>query len=149
MGYRQNGSLGFTVCLPLYSYHYVFSSPPSTLIYHREGVSTILTQRAVLYSLPVVPVVSAVNHVINYIPKLDLFLDSTSSFTPYGMLPNNLGEKPVLLVSNYREGKKTPSTAQYGHEQSMRTKIRINADGSAGGEMELQLKGLPAISARA
>jgi hypothetical protein len=28
-----------------FSYHYLFSSPPSTLIYDREGVSTILTQR--------------------------------------------------------------------------------------------------------
>ena len=56
---------------------------------------------------------------------------------------------PVLLVSHYREGQKTPSTAQYGHEQIMRTDIRINADGSAKGKMDLMLKGLPAIGARA
>jgi hypothetical protein len=102
-----------------------------------------------LYQLPSVPVVSAVNHVINFIPKLNLFLDSTSSYTPFGMLPVGLGEKPVLLVSHYREGQKTPSTAQYGHEQIMRTDIRINADGSAKGKMDLMLKGLPAIGARA
>lgn len=102
-----------------------------------------------LYQLPDVPVVSAVNHVINFIPSLNLFLDSTSSYTPFGMLPVSLGEKPVLLVSHYREGKKTPSTAQYGHEQIMRTNIRINENGSAGGKTELILKGLPAIGARA
>jgi transglutaminase-like putative cysteine protease len=101
------------------------------------------------YQLPGVPVVSAVNHVINYLPKLNLFLDATSSSTPFGMLPESLAEKPVLLVSHYREGMKTPSTAQYGHGQTMRTRITINADGSAGGEMELSLKGIPAVGARA
>ncbi len=43
--YYQNGSFDSPVCFDLFSYHYVFSSPPSTLIYHREGVSNILTQR--------------------------------------------------------------------------------------------------------
>jgi len=100
------------------------------------------------YQLPGVPVVSAVNHVINYLPKQNLFVDATSSSTPFGMLPMSLGEKPVLLVSHYREGLKTPSTAQYGHGQTLRTRITVNADGSAGGEMELALKGLPAIGAR-
>lgn len=102
-----------------------------------------------LYQLPDVPVVSAVNHVINYVPGINLFLDSTSSQTPYAMLPMNLGEKPVLLVSHYREGTKTPSTAQYGHEQTVRTHILIRPDGSAAGDTEVSLKGLPAISARA
>jgi transglutaminase-like putative cysteine protease len=101
-----------------------------------------------VYQLPDVPVVSAVNHVINYLPGLNLFLDSTSSDTPFAMLPLGLGEKPVLLVSHYREGMKTPSTAQYGHEQIMRTHVRITPDGSAEGETEMQLKGQPALAAR-
>lgn len=101
------------------------------------------------YQMPEVPVVSAVNHVINYIPKMDLFLDSTSSDTPFAMLPMQLGEKPVLLVSYYREGMKTPSTPQYGHEQTMRTRITIRSDGSATGDTEVFLKGMPAITARA
>lgn len=101
------------------------------------------------YQLPDVPVVSAVNHVINYVPGMNLFLDSTSSDTPFGMLPMQLGEKPVLLVTHYREGMKTPSTAQYGHEQTMRTHIRIKSDGSATGDTAVSLKGMPAITARA
>jgi transglutaminase-like putative cysteine protease len=101
------------------------------------------------YQLPDVPVVSSVNHVINYIPKMKLFLDATSSNTPFGMLPMSLGEKPVLLVSHYHEGMKTPSTAQYGHEQTMTTHIRIKSDGTAAGDAEWSLKGLPAITARA
>jgi transglutaminase-like putative cysteine protease len=108
-----------------------------------------LINAGTLYQLPGIPVVSSVNHVINFVPSLNLFLDSTSSTTPFGMLPIALGEKPVLLVSNYREGVKTPSTAKYGHEQILRTKIRINANGSATGSMDLKMRGLPGISARA
>ena len=102
-----------------------------------------------VYRFPDVPAVSSVNHVINYLPKMDLFLDATASDTPFGMIPMNLGEKPVLLVSHYREGMKTPTTAQYGHEQTMRTRITIRSDGSATGDAELSLKGVPAIAARA
>src|SRR4030042_6767306 len=45
MGHFQNHSFAALVCLDLFSYHDVFSSPPSTLIYRRGGVSSILTQR--------------------------------------------------------------------------------------------------------
>ncbi len=102
-----------------------------------------------IYQIPDVPVVSSVNHVITYVPAMDLFLDATSSDTPFGMLPMGLGEKPVLLVTHYREKTKTPSTALYGHEQTMRTHITIKSDGTATGETEVSLKGLPAIAARA
>jgi transglutaminase-like putative cysteine protease len=101
------------------------------------------------YQLPDVPVVSAVNHVINYLPAMKLFVDATSSDTPFGMLPRGLGEKPVLLVSRYQEGMKTPSTAQYGHEQIMTTHIRIKPDGTAAGDVDVRLRGYPAIAARA
>lgn len=126
----------------------------ATLLQALLAARTIESEQALInagraYQLPEVPVVSSVNHVINYIPSLNLFLDSTSSFTPYGMLPDGLGQKPVLLVSHYRDGKMTPSTAQYGHEQVMRTNIRINENGSATGNTELSLKGIPAIAARA
>lgn len=100
------------------------------------------------YDMPKVPVVATVNHVINYLPGLKLYLDSTASTVPFGMLPMPLGEKPVLLVSNFREGAKIPSTAQYGHEQVMRTRIRINPDGTATGTAHISLKGIPAISMR-
>lgn len=101
-----------------------------------------------LYDLPGVPVVLAINHVINYIPSMKLFLDSTAADIPFGMIPTALGEKPVLLVSHFREGQKTPSTAQYGHEQILRTKIVVNSDGSATGTTHVSLKGDPALSAR-
>lgn len=102
-----------------------------------------------LYQLPDIPVVSSVNHVINYVPRWNMFLDSTSSSTPYGKLPVTLGEKPTLLVSHYREGMKTPSTAQDGGQQILRTEIQIKEDGSATGKAQLSLKGIPGITLRA
>lgn len=100
------------------------------------------------YFLPATPIVSAVDHVINYIPSLQLFLDATAAEVPFGMVPVQLGEKPVLLVSNYREGLKIPSTAAYGHEQTMKTVIRVNADGTASGSSRISLKGMPAVQLR-
>lgn len=107
-----------------------------------------LVNTAPLYQFPDIPVAAAVNHVINYLPGQDLFLDSTTPYTPFGMLPDSLAQKPVLLVSPYREGAKIPSMAQYGHEQVMLTSIRIDGNGSATGSMTLKLKGLPGVAAR-
>jgi transglutaminase-like putative cysteine protease len=101
------------------------------------------------YDFPSVPVVSAIDHAINYIPGMKLFLDSTAADIPFGMLPSYLAEKPVLLVSNYQEGQKTPSMARYGHEQVVRTKILVNPDGTATGTAQISLRGEPAVWARA
>jgi len=101
-----------------------------------------------MYDLPPVPVVAALNHVINYVPGMKMFLDSTASYVPFGMVPSSLGEKPVLLVSHFKEGTKVPATAQYGHEQILRTKIWISSDGTATGTTQISLKGDPAMSTR-
>jgi transglutaminase-like putative cysteine protease len=100
------------------------------------------------YKLPAVPVVSMVNHVINYIPSMDMFTDSTSASTPFGMLPFSDQDKPVLLVNGYREGTKTPPTKIGTNEQKMKTVVNIHADGSAQVEMFVTLKGSAAVSAR-
>jgi transglutaminase-like putative cysteine protease len=125
----------------------------ATLLQALLAARNIVSEQALinaggLYDLPRVPVVSAINHVISYIPSMKLFLDATASNVPFGMLPISLAEKPVLLVSHFREGQKTPSMAQYGHEQILRSNIRVNSDGSATGTTQISLKGAPALSAR-
>ncbi|HQQ62301.1 MAG TPA: DUF3857 and transglutaminase domain-containing protein [Pseudomonadales bacterium] len=100
------------------------------------------------YKLPAVPVVSMVNHVINYIPSMDLFADSTSSETPFGMLPFGDQDKPVLLVNGYREGTRTPAMKIGTNEQKMKTVVDINADGSAKVDVAVNLKGYFAVNAR-
>lgn len=100
------------------------------------------------YDLPDVPVASTVNHVINYIPSLNLYVDSTASDIPFGMLPSGLAQKPVLPVGHYRDGLTIPTLAQYGHTQHMKTSLKVHEDGSANGVIHIQLQGNPAVSAR-
>lgn len=101
-----------------------------------------------VYQLPSLPMVSSVNHVINYLPDYDLFVDATSRDTPFGMLPFTDADKPVLLVEGYRDGLKTPVPPVGSNRQYMKTVIRIKEDGSASGEIEVRQKGSFAVNSR-
>ena len=94
-----------------------------------------------LYDLPNIPVVSTVNHVMNYIPSLDIYADSTSEDTPFGLLPDRAAGKPILLVDGYREGLKIPPIPHDSNTTISNTKITIGEDGSAQGHVQLVLKG--------
>ncbi len=98
--------------------------------------------------LPKIPVASMVNHVINYIPAMDLFLDSTAGTEPFGSLPASVSDKPVLLVDGYRDGMKTPALKRSEDWQRMTTQLQIGVDGSVKGTLELELKGRLAIAVR-
>ncbi|MBK9160114.1 MAG: DUF3857 and transglutaminase domain-containing protein [Nitrosomonadales bacterium] len=100
------------------------------------------------YRLAKVPVVSTVNHVINYLPAFDLYVDSTSDNTPFGMLPFTDQDKPVLLVEGYQEGSKTPVSPLGTNKQHIKSKISIAEDGSVSGSMEIVLNGMSAVQAR-
>jgi transglutaminase-like putative cysteine protease len=100
------------------------------------------------YRLQKVPVVSMVNHVINYIPSLNLYLDSTASTTPFGMLPFGDADKPVLHVDGYKDGTKTPRIAHTANVQIVKTNMRIADDGSVKVNAVVDLKGDLAVSAR-
>ena len=102
-----------------------------------------------VYRLPKIPVVSTVNHVINYLPALKLFADSTSATTPFGMLPLSDVGKPVLLVDGFREGVRTPVPPVGTNRQRVKSVIRIGSDGSAQGEIDVSLNGIFAVGARA
>jgi transglutaminase-like putative cysteine protease len=102
-----------------------------------------------IYRLPKIPVVSSVNHVINYLPGLNVFADSTSKTTPFGMLPASGIGKPVLLVDGFREGVRTPAPAIGSNRQYMKSVVRIGTDGTAQGEIDVSLNGIFAESTRA
>jgi transglutaminase-like putative cysteine protease len=101
-----------------------------------------------VYKLPRIPVVANVNHVINYIPSLDLFLDSTANTTPFGLLPYTSSDKPVLLVEGYKDGVKTPADPIDANHQYLKNVVTVHADGSATSEVEVRLKGWYAVAAR-
>jgi transglutaminase-like putative cysteine protease len=100
------------------------------------------------YRLLHIPVVHNVNHVINYLPEFDLFVDSTSNATPFGMLPHGDQDKPVLLVEGHREGLKTPAAPSSRNQQTVRSVLKIATDGSASGSVDVALAGEWALNSR-
>ena len=50
------------------------------------------------YAVSGPPTLSAFNHVITYVPGLDLYMDTTTEGAPFGTLPSILYGKPVLHV---------------------------------------------------
>ncbi len=102
-----------------------------------------------IYRLPKTPVVSVVNHVINYIPSLNLYADSTAAIMPFGVLPRGMVGKPVLLVDGYKEDAKTPMQPEKYDGQSVDTHVVIKEDGSATGTVAVEMRGEDAIAAYA
>ncbi len=73
-----------------------------------------------------------INHVITYVPSLDLYLDSTDPFAPFGTLPVSDMDKPVVLTGLDRLGRTPRMKAE---EHTARTEVRmvIGNDGSIRG----------------
>ncbi|MGR8932818.1 MAG: hypothetical protein ACU837_00335 [Gammaproteobacteria bacterium] len=77
-----------------------------------------------IYRLPKIPVASMVNHVLNYLPSLDMYADATTETTPYGAQ-----DKPVLLVDGFREGTNTSPSSPASNRQDM-SKMRCKTPGN-------------------
>jgi transglutaminase-like putative cysteine protease len=101
------------------------------------------------YRLQRIPMVFGVNHVITYLPDFDLFVDSTSDSTPFGMLPFNDQDKPVLLVEGHRDGFRTPAAPAAQSRQTVRSLMKVAADGSVSGSVEVIQAGRDAVASRA
>ncbi len=80
------------------------------------------------YRLPSTPTLGIFNHVINYVPALDLFLDSTAEAIAAGYLPPNELDKPVLLTKTGVIGR-TPSSQAERHRTV--TTFKVHKNGSS------------------
>lgn len=100
------------------------------------------------YTLPKAPCPELFNHVITYIPSLDLYVDSTAKYTPFGLLPPEEAGKPVLHTADYHGIQHTP-LFDYQHEgKDFNTVLTIHPDGSAAGMTSIQAEGYGAVVAR-
>jgi hypothetical protein len=99
------------------------------------------------YKLPPYPVLAPQNHVITYLPDFDLYLDSTSTFTPFGMLPFGVLDKPTILTALKKIGH-TPKMSHQNNIVETIAKLRINLDGTITGEATIQPKGFIEVSYR-
>lgn len=126
----------------------------ATLLQALFSARGIASEQALLnsgssYALPRIPVVSTVNHVVNYLPELDIYLDATSKSTPFGMLPYADQDKPVLHVTRFRDGARTPPMIAGTNIQEAHSVITIQPDGSAQSTVKIALKGQFATESRA
>lgn len=119
-------------------------------LYRAAGIDSIqaLINSGSRYQLPAIPMVTAVNHVINYLPEWDQFVDSTNADMPFDQLSMRLLDKPVILVKGHVPGRRTPAMHYGDNSQSLTSDMKIHADGSISGNIRVTLKGLPAVHAR-
>jgi len=89
--------------------------------------SAVLVNNGSAYRLPRVPTLGIFNHVITYVPSLDLYLDSTAASIEAGYLPSAVMDKPVLLAASGTLAR-TPAAQRERHHTSVWFGLR--ADGS-------------------
>jgi transglutaminase-like putative cysteine protease len=89
----------------------------------------------------------AFNHVITYLPSLDLYVDSTAQFAPFGVLPFGDTDKPVVLTSLGRLGR-TPSMLADANVTRTKVSMVIHPDGTIEGTSRATMTGISEISSR-
>lgn len=94
--------------------------------------STALISSGNAFQLPGVGALGPLNHAITYIPSLDLYVDSTSPFAPFGTLPAGDMDKPTVLTALGTLGH-TPSTKADRNVQRSAVDLVIRPDGSIDG----------------
>jgi transglutaminase-like putative cysteine protease len=101
------------------------------------------------YELPDIPVVAMVNHVFNYLPTLDMYLDATAKDIPFGYLPSRTYAKPVIHVEAAKALAQVPGFDHLSKQQQLTLQLKIADNGSASGSMQVKVKGAEAASMRA
>lgn len=101
------------------------------------------------YDLAATPVPSLVNHVMNYLPEFDLYVDATAKEIPFGYLPDSAYSKPVIHVGAARALAQVPADKPADTQQTLHMTLKMAPNGSATGTMKVTLKGVMAAGVRA
>jgi hypothetical protein len=80
------------------------------------------------YRLPRTPTLGILNHMIVYVPSLDLFLDTTSTSSAAGYLPPQILGKPTLLIAS---GQLARTPAFQLESSNNRIEFQINKSGAS------------------
>ncbi len=114
-----------------------------------EAEPALISLRS-LYTLPPAPGLGALNHVITYVPALDLFLDSTAPYAPFGMLPAGEYDKPVVLAGLGTAGlARTPAVPPVHSVLEVSTWAQIGGDDVVSGTTTTEASGPQGIALRA
>ena len=99
------------------------------------------------YLLHKLTLTSPFNHVITYLPKYKLFLDSTDEFSPFGLLDDDVMDKPVVLTAT-GEVSRTPKTSPEKDYAIVRTKLKLQRNGAVQGSSKAEMFGFMESSSR-
>jgi transglutaminase-like putative cysteine protease len=113
------------------------------------AATSVLINAGNAYTLPEVPSIQVFNHVLTYIPSLNVYADSTSRFTQFGSLPLDDAGKPVIFTSGYNGIQHTPPTNWKQNGIATETIMTIKPDGSGQGETKVAAQGIFASGIRA
>jgi Domain of Unknown Function with PDB structure (DUF3857)/Transglutaminase-like superfamily len=95
--------------------------------------TTALIQTASAFQLPKVAVVGAFNHAVAYVSEFDIYLDGTSQFHPWNVLPASDAGKQTLLTGLGKLGA-TPARKENIEATKSTVKMTIAADGTLTGK---------------
>jgi hypothetical protein len=110
--------------------------------------STALINSDRAYRLPDPPSFGVFDHVITYVPEMNLFLDSTSRMTPMGLLPaGDVGKLTVIAATGQVLSTPLDDTAK--DKTVTTTKMTLKADGSVQGNTKVEQFGYFQLLSRA
>jgi Domain of Unknown Function with PDB structure (DUF3857)/Transglutaminase-like superfamily len=95
--------------------------------------TTALIQTASAFQLPKVAVVGAFNHAVAYVPEFDIYLDGTSQFHPWNVLPASDAGKQTLLTGLGKLGS-TPARKENIEVTKSVVKMIVAPDGTLTGK---------------
>ncbi len=109
--------------------------------------SPALINAGTAYLLPKLPTPGIFDHVITYVPSLNVFLDSTSRFAPLGTLPNGDLDKPVVLTATGALSR-TPMTHPSKDRTEARIQMKLTRNGSIEGKSQARMLGVFEVASR-
>ena len=110
--------------------------------------SPVLIHAGNSHRLPDLATPYAFNHAITFIPVLNLYLDSTAEFAPFGLLPLGVLQQPALITTTGTVSQ-TPLMDAKQHYAETHTKLALRLDGSVAGSSTTQTFGHLQIRSRA
>ena len=86
-------------------------------------------------SMAPLPVWSSItiNHVMIYLPDLDIYANPTSPFAAFGVLDTALADKPVIIASQAGEVRRTPARTAASNRYRATATLSVEPDGSVHG----------------
>lgn len=116
-----------------------------------EGIPSeaVLLNATTNYRLSDVPTFAGLDHVITYVPDLDVYLDSTTGLAPFGMLPFTEYGKPAVFASETSSRFATTPTLPPGVASvDTKTDSHLDKNGVLTGTTTVTAKGPYAVMLR-